>query len=78
MRADIPLRVAGGRYGLVVARPRLYEETRVATAVRLPVSLHRRLHDAAAARKVSVNQLVTAVVADYLAAGGGAPEGDRP
>jgi predicted transcriptional regulator len=38
----------------------------VATAVRLPVSLHRRLQDAAAARDVSANLLITKAVADLL------------
>lgn len=42
-------------------------EPRIATAVRLPESLHRRLHTAARDRQVSVNLLVTAAVADYLA-----------
>ena len=49
-----------------MARPRTFTERRVATAVRLPVSVHRRLHDAARTRDVSANLLVTRAVADYL------------
>lgn len=49
-----------------MARPRTYTEKRVATAVRLPESVHRRLHDAAADRDVSANLLVTRAVDDYL------------
>ena len=42
-----------------MARPKKYTEERVTTAVRLPVSLHRRLQEEAEARDVSVNYLVT-------------------
>lgn len=49
-----------------MARPRKYDEDRVATAVRLPESLHQRLHDAAADRDVSANLLVTNAVIEYL------------
>jgi predicted HicB family RNase H-like nuclease len=49
-----------------VARPRLYEEPRICTAVRLPESLHDELLRAAAARDVSMNFLVTRAIADYL------------
>ncbi len=49
-----------------MARPRIYEEDRVATAVRLPVSVHRRLHQAAADRDVSANLLITRAVTDLL------------
>lgn len=38
----------------------------MATAVRLPESLHRRLHHAAADRDVSANLLVTKAVREYL------------
>jgi hypothetical protein len=48
-------------------RPKVCDEPRVATAVRLPESLHRRLHDAASERQVSANRLVTSALADYLA-----------
>ncbi len=47
-------------------RPRSYEEPRVATAVRLPVSIYRRLHDAASDRDVSANLLVIRAVSELL------------
>ena len=47
-------------------RPRTYEEPRVATAVRLPESIHRRLHDAATDRDVSANLLVIRAVSELL------------
>jgi hypothetical protein len=49
-----------------MARPRTYLEDRVATAVRLPASVHRRLHEAAADRDVSANLLVTRAVTEFL------------
>jgi predicted transcriptional regulator len=49
-----------------MARPRTYEERRVATAVRLPESIYRRLHDAASDRDVSANLLVTRAVSEFL------------
>jgi predicted HicB family RNase H-like nuclease len=49
-----------------MGRPRKYEEGRIATAVRLPVSVHRRLQEAAADRDVSANLLVTRAVCEYL------------
>ncbi|HUY66034.1 MAG TPA: toxin-antitoxin system HicB family antitoxin [Acidimicrobiales bacterium] len=49
-----------------MARPRTYEERRIATAVRLPESVHRRLHEAAANRDISANLLVTRAVSDFL------------
>lgn len=49
-----------------MARPRTYAEDRVATAVRLPVSVHRRLHQAAMDRDVSANLLITRAVTDFL------------
>jgi predicted transcriptional regulator len=49
-----------------MARPRRYEERRVATAVRLPESVHRRLREAAAERDVSANLIVTRAVTDFL------------
>ncbi len=39
----------------------------MSTQVRLPESLHQRLHDEAGQRDVSVNLLVTRAVSDYLA-----------
>ena len=38
----------------------------MATAVRLPASLHQALHDAAAVRDVSANLLVTRAGSDFL------------
>lgn len=62
----------------MMGRPRLYEERRIATAVRLPVSLHDKLKRAAMSREVSVNFLLTRAVTAYLqrleAAGQGTDE----
>jgi predicted HicB family RNase H-like nuclease len=52
-------------------RPRTYTERRVSTQVRLPVRTHRRLHEEAQARDVSVNYLINRAVDDFL-------EGLRP
>lgn len=49
-----------------MARPRVYVEPRVATAVRLPVSLREQLQEVAEGRDVSVNYLVTRAVMEYL------------
>ena len=49
-----------------MGRPKTYDEPRVATAIRLPVSLRTDLQAAATERDVSVNFLVTRAVADYL------------
>jgi hypothetical protein len=49
-----------------MGRPRIYEEPRVATAIRLPASLRDELQAAALERDVSVNFLVTRAVFDYL------------
>ncbi len=49
-----------------MGRPRIYDEPRVATAIRLPVSLRDELLTAASERDVSVNLLVTRAVSDYL------------
>lgn len=49
-----------------MGRPRIYDEPRVATAIRLPVSLHDQLLTAASERDVSVNLLVTRAVSDFL------------
>lgn len=54
------------RYRDRVARPRISDEPRVTTAVRLPASLHDRLRDCALERDVSVNLLVTKAVEAYL------------
>ena len=49
-----------------MGRPRIYEEPRVATAIRLPVSLRDELRAVAVERDVSVNFLVQRAVVDYL------------
>jgi cell division FtsZ-interacting protein ZapD len=49
-----------------MARPRVGDEERVPTAIRLPVTLHQWLHAEAEAREVSANLLVTHAVAEYL------------
>ena len=49
-----------------MGRPRIYDEPRVATAVRLPVSVHDELQRVASARAVSVNFLVTRAVTELL------------
>jgi len=49
-----------------MARPRTYEEPRLATAIRLPESLHRRLRSEARARQVSANLLVEQAIVDFL------------
>ena len=49
-----------------MARPRIVDEPRVPTAVRLPTSLHDRLCGAARERDVSVNLLVTKAIEAYL------------
>ena len=49
-----------------MTRPRVYNEARVATAVRLPESLHKRLQQVAEDRDVSANLLITKAVGDYL------------
>ncbi len=49
-----------------VPRPKISNEPRVPTAVRLPESVHRRLHEAAAEREVSANRLVVNAVSRYL------------
>ena len=50
-----------------MARPRIYDEERVATAVRLPHSVHTELRRLARARDVSVNYLITRAVEELLA-----------
>ena len=54
-----------------MARPRIYEEHRVATAVRLPASVHAELRRLARARDVSVNYVVTRAVEELLASSTG-------
>ena len=50
-----------------MSRPKVYDEPRVTTAIRLPTSLHGELQCAASERDVSVNFLVTRAVSAYLA-----------
>lgn len=50
-----------------MGRPKICDEPRVTTAIRLPTSLRGQLQEAAAERDVSVNHLVTRAVSDYLA-----------
>ena len=50
-----------------MSRPKVYDEPRVATAIRLPTSLHGELQTAATERDVSVNFLVTRAVTAFLA-----------
>jgi len=49
-----------------MGRPRIYDERRVATAIRLPASLRDQLQEAATTRDVSVNFLVTRAVSEFL------------
>lgn len=49
-----------------MGRPRISDEERIATAVRLPASLRDRLQHAALQRDVSVNYLITKAVGDFL------------
>ena len=49
-----------------MGRPRISDERRIATAVRLPESIHRRLQLAANDRDVSANLLITKAVDEYL------------
>ncbi|MBS1837744.1 MAG: toxin-antitoxin system HicB family antitoxin [Actinobacteria bacterium] len=49
-----------------MGRPRVSAEHRIATAVRLPESIHRDLQRVAHDRDVSVNRLVTKAIEEYL------------
>jgi hypothetical protein len=49
-----------------MARPRIYHEPRVVTAVRFPVEVRTRLDAAARARRTSVSALVNDAVAGLL------------
>jgi hypothetical protein len=49
-----------------MGRPRIYNEPRVITAIRLPTSLRHELQVAATERDVSVNFLVTRAVRQFL------------
>lgn len=49
-----------------MGRKKTYEERRVATAFRLPASIHARLVAAAEEREVSANFLATRAISKYL------------
>jgi predicted transcriptional regulator len=49
-----------------VPRPRVYDQPRVATAVRLPKQLHERIQREADERQVSVNYIVERAIERYL------------
>ncbi|MDQ6839010.1 MAG: type II toxin-antitoxin system HicB family antitoxin [Actinomycetota bacterium] len=49
-----------------MARPRMYEEGRRTTAVRLPPALHDRLREEAMVHHVSANLLVERAIAEFL------------
>jgi hypothetical protein len=49
-----------------VGRPRIHDEERVTTAVRLPRSLHEQLRRAADERQVAANLLVQKALEAYL------------
>lgn len=49
-----------------MGRPRLYDQPRVTTAVRLPIELRDRLRHHAQLRDVSVNHLVNRAIEDLL------------
>jgi predicted HicB family RNase H-like nuclease len=49
-----------------MGRPRVHEEERVATAVRVPKTLHDRARAAAQERQVGVNFLVVRALEEYL------------
>jgi hypothetical protein len=66
LRALIRALVTPCGYRDSMARPRTYEEKRIATAVRLPESIHHRLHQAALDRDISANLLVTRAIAEFL------------
>ena len=49
-----------------MARPKLFEEKRIPTAVRIPGSLHRQLHATAEQREISVNFLIVRAIKKHL------------
>lgn len=49
-----------------MARPKIYDQERVTTALRMPKELQDRLHAAASERDVSANLLAVRAIADYL------------
>lgn len=65
-RAPIHHFVRRPSYVRPMPRPKIHDEERVTTALRVPKALHERLKDAAADRKVGVNLLTVAAIEDYL------------
>jgi hypothetical protein len=53
-------------YPSLMARPKLYEEKRIPTAVRIPESLHRQLQAAAEEREISVNLIIVRAIKKHL------------
>ena len=49
-----------------MGRPRVYDEDRIATAVRIDRDLHERLLAEAQRREVSTNRLINRMIADML------------
>lgn len=49
-----------------MGRPREYNENTISTAIRLPISLHTRLTEAAAERQLTMNRLARYAIEDYL------------
>jgi predicted HicB family RNase H-like nuclease len=49
-----------------MARPKLYQEKRIPTAVRIPESLHRQLQAVAEEREISVNFLIVRAIKKHL------------
>jgi hypothetical protein len=49
-----------------MGRRRIYNERRIATAVRLPESVHERLRGVADDREVSANLIITRAITEYL------------
>ncbi|MCU1426777.1 MAG: hypothetical protein JWL83_777 [Actinomycetia bacterium] len=49
-----------------MGRPRVHQEERVTTAVRVPKTLHDRVRAAADERQVGVNLLVVRALEEYL------------
>jgi predicted HicB family RNase H-like nuclease len=47
-------------------RPKLYQEKRIPTAVRIPESLHRQLQEVADEREVSVNLIIVRAIEKHL------------
>lgn len=66
VRAEIRGSATARDYRRCMSRPRTFDERRVATAIRLPESVHRRLRQAATDRDISANLLVTRAVCEYL------------